>query len=286
MSLNKIIRDHHFARREGLVVTPVLHQFLMKNDGVPISEEVADHIRDMMVATGGGPSRDRSGHFHPSQIGTCQRRHVFTYLGVPDVGTTDSTLQNLFNDGTWRHMRWQAMGLTAGFLNKIEVKVRRKKYRIGGSMDGEGEDSKGAYGFELKGTRALSKVVKDGPFDSVYPQVGSYFLMRPDLKRFSIVYEDKSSQDWKEFVFKRSAPEMKEAMKLARRDLVELNIALDDKKLPHILPECVNGKGKTFRECPFRKVCLETNWEQARKMGIQERRRRKRARQEFADART
>lgn len=256
MTLSTLLKS---IKRGDHIITPRLHVWLMQNDGVMVSPAVADRIRDLIIK---GKARDRSGGFHPSQMGGCQRAHMFTYLGAASRGVTDSQLQNLFNDGTWRHLRWQAMLMEAGLLTDIEVPVRNKKYRITASMDGVNDDE--GFGFELKGTRSITKPMQEGVMPDHMRQVATYFLVRRDLQKFSVIYEDKAGQHWIEHVLDRNDDDMKKAIAEVRAEAVVLNDHRTRKALPAIQQECSNGKGATFRKCQYREICLGASWKDVR----------------------
>ena len=112
------------------------------------------------------------------------------------------------------------------------------------------------YGFELKGvsTFQFQKIKKDnsGPLDKHLRQVSRYFLMG-GFGLFIIIYEDKTTQEYLEWVVEPE-PELIEEQ---RAELITLNDAVDRKKLPPQLPECAVRKG-AFRDCSYggvRGVC-------------------------------
>lgn len=235
-------------------------------------------VQERMAAELAKVPRIRSGSFSGSSAGSCTRAQVLSYLGLPGVHSMDPTLLNLFSDGKWRHLRWQANLLAAGILNDIEVSAPWQKMRAKGSMDGTGivpatHANKSwrnkTFGFELKGVNPfLFKKIADTQEDQVLPafkiehkqQVHRYFLTsRVDL--FIIVYEDKATQNWIEWVIEPDDDFVEES----RRELVLLNRAVDRKSLPHMLTDCRKSKGDLFwNDCPFGTLngpCVATrNW--------------------------
>lgn len=240
-----------------LLVTPYLEAWLVQNPDHWYSPETAQQIADVMVTQ----PRDRSASFSASAAGTCPRRQEFQYLGVKQGGSLDTRLSMIFVDGKWRHMRWQAVLLDAGILDSIEVPLRDKRLRVKGSMDGMGETNGHPYygdgvdfGFELKGTNdfAYRGSKYTGPKPAHLAQVDRYFLVS-GLEMFSLLYEDKNSQQWQEWVIQRDETRVKQA----RKDLVELNTAIDTKTLHPIQTECLKGEGDA-RYCPYVETCLKT----------------------------
>ena len=113
-NLTKVLRA---VKQSDLIITPDLTRFLLKTPNFDVEPWIADLIRDLLVKK----QRDRTGSFSSSAAGQCGRKQLFQYLGVDPGGMTDPQLQNIFFDGTWRHLRWQAMLLQAGILTKVET---------------------------------------------------------------------------------------------------------------------------------------------------------------------
>ena len=228
------------------IITPGLDSWLLANDGIVMDKELAgEMVRLMTSATGG----DRHNAFHASSSDLCLRRQMFTFLDLPGAKRQyDSSLQNKFNNGHWVHMRWQAMLMTAGILDSIEVQVSNPGLRFVGHMDGVGTDKDGEFGFELKGWAALV----DKPKDYHIRQIQSY-MMASGLERFSLIYEHKSSQDWREFIIKRDPKMIEEII----RDLEHLNERYEAEQFPEVLPMCKRERGDVFKTCPYRDVCID-----------------------------
>src|SRR4029077_9781312 len=101
------------------------------------------------------------GAWHPSSIHRCPREQVFSFLGVPRQERANPGLQHVFNDGHWRHVRWQVALLQAKLLTDVEVSIHDKQQRIAGHLDGL---KKNEYLFELKGIHTMQyKTILDAP---------------------------------------------------------------------------------------------------------------------------
>jgi hypothetical protein len=167
-----------------------------------------------------------------------------------------SGLSLIFIDGKMKHLVYQFVGLEAGAFTDIEVPIfdeAFKKWRLKGSIDAA--DVFNGIGVELKSTMAFSYFVGLGkPGDKHILQVHSYFEGRDDLDVFCVVYWDTTTREWKEYVVYRQ----KQYMTLVRNELERLNEAVDHKELPHVQQECKAGKGKTFHDCGYSHICLQT----------------------------
>jgi hypothetical protein len=214
-SLSSLLRQV----QEGKATGPVTRA-MARWDG-KLTEEAVRRVHELELVDITGDRSSGEGRFRGSLLGSCHRMQMMSHLGYIGAPPTDEGL-GMMNDGTQRHYWWQKVGLSTGFLTKIESKAAYEPYFFGGQLDGEGEDAYGTYGFELKTTnpvrfkknRALyeyqdpkeyTRVKKSGSLMTKHAiQVGGYFKARPDLERFSVVYEERSyGTPWFEVVVTR-----------------------------------------------------------------------------------
>lgn len=182
---------------ENLVVTPRLTAWLVQHGDEELDAKVAQRVYDLLTTK----PRNRVASFSSSSAGNCIRRQVFEYVGAAGGAVPTPTLQNIFSDGKWRHLRWQAMLLMAGILTTVEYPLSWPAKRSKGSVDGHGfvPDTHPRYGgrefgFELKGANPYvwQTVDKTGaPPDKTLNQVHRYFLLS-GFDLFVVVYENKA----------------------------------------------------------------------------------------------
>tara|TARA_Y100000310_G_scaffold80965_1_gene77596 strand:+ start:426 stop:1301 length:876 start_codon:yes stop_codon:yes gene_type:complete len=246
--LNRLVKN---LRDSELIITPKLDKWLLNHDGLELNDEFANLLVEQVTF----PAPSRNGRFGASSRGTCPRAQIYTYLGVPGRQVHDSVQMNLFMDGTWRHLRWQMLLLQAGLLTEIEVPVEYSPLNVQGLMDGEGVDDHGdSFGFELKGTSSFHMVSSGEMFPQHRRQVHTYWLARPDLKKFIIIYECKQTQQWKEFVIEKDDRIMREV----KKELELLNAAIDNRKVPAQNTSCKEKEGRDYKSCPFQEHCFGT----------------------------
>ena len=243
------LKKHIKIAKLNSKITPKLHAWLNNHDGVHITKtEVLEKTIDILTPSAG----DRSGAFHPSQLYQCKRKQIFDYFGLEGMRSYNPTLQNIFNDGHFRHLRWQIMLLEAGIITDVEVPVSIPKYRLSGSMDGINEDQ--GWMFELKGTSQFREVSRRGAMPAHINQVNAY-LLASGLESALVVYECKSSQNWVEIEVTRNEETIGEIESI----LGELNSCLDSNSLPEVLDDCKNKKGATYNNCPYSESCFGFN---------------------------
>ncbi len=240
------LKNHLKVARRNKFITPKLHGWLSQNpDGIKTDNpDIQKRILEILKPSVG----DRSGAFHPSQLYQCPRAQVFGYLNIPVTRSYNPTLQNLFNDGHFRHLRWQVMLLSAGILTDVEVPVAIPESRLTGSMDGVNADE--GWMFELKGTSQFKTIMYRGALPAHIKQVNAYMLAS-GLEKTIIVYECKSSQDWTEIEVGRDETIINEISNI----LTELNGALDNNTLPEVKHDCKNQTGSEFNSCPYSSIC-------------------------------
>jgi hypothetical protein len=242
------------ARRTDLIVTPRLNQWLVQHGDDAIPQWVVDIIAEELRKK----PRDRSGSFSASSSGRCLREQELQYVGAQPEGAIEPRLANIFDDGKWRHLRWQAMGLQVPFLERIEMSLRWKKKRGYGTIDGLGivpDDHprniyRGLeYGFELKGVNPFGyqKAVKQeaDTKEEHKRQVARYFLMG-GFDLFVTIYENKATQEWFEWV---EWPDDK-YLEEEQEELDQLNDAVEKKHMHDMLHQCKMHTG-LFHECQF-----------------------------------
>jgi hypothetical protein len=241
------LKKHIQIAKRNTKITPRLHGWLSNNpDGIKIADKaIATRVLEILSPSEG----DRSGAFHPSQLYQCKRAQIFDYYGVEHPKSYNPTLQNLFNDGHFRHLRWQIMLLNAGILTDVEVGIQIPEKRLVGSMDGMNADE--GWMFELKGTSQYAEVVRRGAMPEHVKQVNAY-LLASGLESALIVYECKSSQNWIEIEVQRDDKIASEINKI----LDELNQAIDSGNMPEVYSDCQNQTGPRYNRCKYNSICL------------------------------
>ncbi|CAB4176772.1 hypothetical protein UFOVP978_61 [uncultured Caudovirales phage] len=255
MELDPFKRGRSGRIQNPPVVVPMVEEYLATHNGLTVTDKYADTLV-RLTAT---PPRDRTGSFSASSRGGCERAQVFQYLNHPqDNRPVDTTLQSVFLDGTWRHIRWQMLLLAAGEAMgsdvQVEVPFRRDDLRLRGSLDGIVD----GRGFELKGTRAFQGA-RSRPFSAHTLQVHSYMVLA-DLDIFSVVYEDKATQQTVEHVVKRTQSTIDKVM----NEIGRLNTSIDTEILPEILSGCSGStKSQQWWDCAYRSSCGSQDFESA-----------------------
>lgn len=245
MSLKKLLQK----RNSDLLVTPRLDAWLLSVKG---QLELDPDIAAMVVEKVTGSQQNRSGRFHPSASGKCPRRQQFSFYGLSERSPTDSVTMMKFLVGTWGHLRWQVMLIQSGIAQGVEVPVEHSTLPVAGNMDALGVDSKGRFGIEIKTWRSLPKEPKDYHVRQIHA-----YMALADLDRFSLLYEDKASSDWREFVIKRDEALIEEIER--EWEMLTEASGEDESTMQLIKPlsECYDGRGDEWKWCPYRDRCLD-----------------------------
>ena len=244
------------AIKAELPVTPRHEKWLHENPNA----EYSPAAKSFLAAEIGKKQRDRSAAFSASGATTCPRRRLLSFLGLPEDTKFNSRTISIFHNGTYMHLRWQMAGISAGWLAQPEVFATRPTYRIKGSLDGILDTGEG---LELKSinSNGFNWVMgAEKPKQAHLGQIGTYFVMLPDIDAFSVIYENKDTQDYKEFlVTRKDGP-----VTAARVELEKLNEHVENQTLPEVKDLCWAKQGSEYLQCPFREVCPTINsWTQA-----------------------
>ncbi len=241
------------------VITPELELFLASWDET-YSQEAVNRISELISI----PPRIRSGSFSASSAGKCMRRQELTFLGAPTYAEIDSQLRLIFLNGTWTHLRWQALLLTAGILDAAEVTQRKPSLNARCALDGTGVVKSGRYkgrdfGFELKSRNSFSfdRQEQVGVDEETRTQADFQMLLT-GFDIAVILNENKNFQTVTEWVFTRNV----ERIATVERNLHRMNDDIENKRLRPMITECkIRAKNGEFFKCPFggkNGVCANT----------------------------
>lgn len=237
------------------IIKPRLDKWLIEHGDEPFDEEIAEWVKRQIMAQ----ERDRTRNFSSSSAGKCDRHQLLNYIGVPQPGTIDPQLQQIFQDGSWRHLRLQAQLAQSGIvpLSGLEFPLPWPAKRSMGTMDGVGTvplwhpnpNWRGLeFGLELKGANSFVANAMMDP-NKYINQVARYFLSG-GFDLFTVFVESKNDQNSKEFVIERK--DTQPWIDQQEEELDRLNRYVDLKALPSRLPDCEKRKGDLWkRACPY-----------------------------------
>lgn len=226
----------------------------------------------MLKDFGSGRRSSGKGRFRPSMIGNpCQRAQVLSYLGYPSKDPVEIYVQ-MADTGSWLHYKWQAEGLSAGWLADIEVQIEIPEWDLRGSVDGIMKDGSifeaKTVGNEKYWGRRGGKGVPDweAPKPEHIRQVDAY-MHATGAEAASIVYINRDSNAFREFRVERDQARFEELDRFIR----EMQGNVRRKELPVILPGChrvmtgdvlqgctkaeVAEWNRTFDWCDYNEVC-------------------------------
>lgn len=243
MRLPDIVR----AVQTDLPITMMHDVWLGKNAQPRYSEQAVEFGKRAL--TGEFQSRKRM-PFRASATGMCLRRRIFSALEVTEAKFIDSKLANIFHTGNFLHLKWQMAGLTAGWLTEAEVVADNPATKCSGTLDGIVHDGSG-FEFKTINSRNHTFTWRD-PKELHIRQVHAYMYLRPDIDKFSIIYENKDTAEWREMRVHKDP----RIIHQIDRETYELNQAFTNRVLPPVLPDCAQRTGSVYKNCPFASVCL------------------------------
>lgn len=244
MSLVKTIKNT-IKVRPDLIVTPRLEAYLEETPELVLRtpEEAELFVKLLMPS----PNAVRAGRFGASSRGTCKRRQVFGFLGMPVARLMDPVLQNIFNDGKFRHIRWQLQMLQAGVASRVEHRFKMTRYRLKVSLDAS-QRSEG-YFIEVKGMRSYAQTMTT--VDEKHNLQIHTCMLASGFDTAVYIAEEKGTNDWREVVIKRD----EDVIAKVKKELRALNLAVDNKELPPVKNECRKKLGE-YKSCPYAALCM------------------------------
>jgi hypothetical protein len=266
-SLKKLVRGS--ATTGELLVSRRYEEYIEKHSNILVDETVADFIKSELTT----PQRNRRMTFSASARGMCPREQVFRFTPLVPVTRFSTSLIAIFHQGSFMHLKWQALLLDAGILDEPEVSCTWDEMRLTGTIDGVGTIPENhvlrstglEFGWELKSinSNGYRYVLSNGPKHEHLLQIHAYMLAT-GWKIWSLCYENKDTQEWKEFTVFWDDKIGEEV----QAELEYLNQCVDEKKLPPILPECKKMKGP-FKQCAFAHHCLDQDaWPAERRLKL------------------
>jgi hypothetical protein len=234
---------------EELAVTMRHADWLENHSNAIYSEEAIKFAGEALSSSVGG-NRARRLAFRGSDTGSCDRKRIFKYLKIPYEQRVSEKQANIFHTGNFLHLKWQMAGITEGWLKAAEVPMSAPELLLEGTADGILYDDTG-FEFKSINSRGYSQVLAYGPKEEHIYQMHAYMLMG-DLEKYSAIYEDKNTQEWREFRVYRNDSIIKEITDT----LLGLAESISNEVLPPVLPKCINKEGMAYNYCDFKDVCF------------------------------
>lgn len=249
MTLTKKIKTmKNLQKRESNIITPRMEDFISNTDELMVETPEEEELLLRLMR----PSSNdiRHSRFGASSRGTCLRRQMLAFMGMPPARMIDPGLKQIFWDGKMRHIRWQLLGHKAGIFTDVEVGLSVPEWLSSISLDAVNDDE--GWLFELKGMSAfVSTMTGDGVSHSHNLQIHTYFLFTGwDVCVYLV--EDKRTQQTREIIVRRDEKVMTEV----KREIGFLCESAENREIPPVQPECKKKQGD-YKTCPFAANCLK-----------------------------
>jgi CRISPR/Cas system-associated exonuclease Cas4 (RecB family) len=249
--LSRLIKNMN--NREADPLRPVIDKYLLERDK-PGANRVRSYKIDMK-------SRPRpGGRISPSSVGGCEREAVFKFVGARGRRRIDPDTELIFDDGNWRHHRWQAtfrdmeavLGKDVFEVVSIEGKARSRRLRTAGNFDAWVRIYGVDYIIDFKGANdAMHQRVSrdDAPLEKHVMQLLLYMKAK-GVARGIIMYDNKNNQLTKNFAVSFDDAEWMETVLWIGRVLRKI----ETQKLPAKPPSCSSGNFQ-YERCPYARLC-------------------------------
>lgn len=215
MALEKLLKDMKRNAQQTQAET---------RTGVPLPRKVLSPLVDEYYLKLPADDHGGKGIISPSSLGGCKRALYYSYIGAKREGGFESTSKSIFEDGTYRHARWEDVFKRmhhddiGGFqILAIEEFKRDKKTHIGGSLDLLVRVDSGDYIVDVKGMRGryFWPLLKSNDIGEQYLlQIHAYMDLW-DVGRYIFWVECKDTNDTHEIVGEKDPAIMKKVLTIA-----------------------------------------------------------------------
>lgn len=242
----------HMHKEDEDPLTPLIDDYLTKRNRS--ENRLTEYTIDMRDAP------RPPGRFSPSTICGCERQAAFKFLGVPGRRVIDPEEEIVFDDGKWRHHRWQAtfldmqevLGRNVFEVLEIEGESVIEDIYVAGSLDALVKIHGKRWVIDFKGANmwAWEYVYKNHtPIELHVKQLLSYMKAKR-CKRGMLFYEQKDKNRVAIFIVRFSAEQFREVEQWCERVVRKM----DNHKLPPKSLECKKGRF-VFEKCPWTHLC-------------------------------
>lgn len=248
--LDQLIR--HMKRVEEDPLTPLIDEYYVKRG------RSKNRLRGFSIDMDDRPRPP--GRLSPSKICGCERQAAFVFLGMPGRSIIDPEQEAVFEDGKWRHLKWDAifldMQMVLGKKNfavvSMEEFVEIPELYIAGSLDAVIRVGGEKWVVDFKGINSwgFERVYREHmPHEAHVLQLICYMKARR-IPRGMILYDHKDKNLTKIFAVRFTQKQWREVSEWCERIIRKMN----NQDLPMMSHECQAGTF-LFEKCPFSYVC-------------------------------
>lgn len=243
----------HMKAREEDPLTPLIDEYFLLRGKAP--QRYAGNV-DL------SPRPRPGGRLSPSSICGCERQAMFKFVGMPGRTRIDPDTEEIFDDGDWRHLKWQArfhdmeavLGSDVFEVIGIEDHVTYPKLFIAGSLDahiiinGDYECIIDFKGINSYGFRWL--VDNNQPKEEHIFQLICYMRMKK-VRTGILLYENKDNQQRRVCIIRFD----KEKWGYVQRWCARVIREMEERELPDKHMDCTKGHFLWTR-CAFADHCF------------------------------
>lgn len=263
----------HMKASDDDPLTPLIDEYLIKRLKPKYQK---DRLQEVTIPVAGRPRPP--GRLSPSTICGCERQSALTFLGVEGRKRIDPDTELIFEDGVWRHHKWQTMfldmervlGSDRIRVLSIEEPVKIGKLYVAGHLDVHiaifvnGEwieiviDIKGANSYAFENAYRTRR-----PDPKYVRQLLSYMRAKR-CQRGILLYDSKDKNRYYVFSVEFSDTDWKEVRAWCKRVIGQI----ESRRLPPMHPECDNGTF-LYNKCPFRNLCFGKSLKQIERLAFE-----------------
>lgn len=240
-------------------LTPVVDRYLTMRELPGYREKRVTHVSLPMIS----PERT-PGRLSPSSVCGCQRQAVLKFVGMQGRKRMDPKVELIFEDGNWRHHKWQYMfsDMAALFPRKfkligVEMPVRYDELLVAGRLDAhveiytKGEWTEWIVDFKGANSWAYDSVFRNHEAKAEHLLQLLCYMKARGVKNGMLLYDSKDQNDFIVYTMTMTKAKWHQVEEWCR----EVVAQMERQQLPPIHPDCHHGNF-LFGKCMFKEQCF------------------------------
>lgn len=256
--LKRIVKG--IQEEEDDPLSPLIDEYLIKRN-LPKYAHLRLKKHEIDVADRPRPP----GRLSPSSLCGCERQAQLKFLGVRGRKKVDPDQELIFEDGHWRHHKWDFMflemerilGRDRFQVLHIEHPIVLDEFYVAGHLDAEIRIKVGKkwrrYVVDFKGANnfAFEKAYRDRQADATYIKQLFGYMKGRNCKRGILLYDSKDKNRYYVFAFKMEESIWGEVTLWCQKIIDQLR----EERLAPKHKDCHNGNF-LYGRCPFAGLCF------------------------------
>jgi len=240
-------------------LTPIVDRYLTMRELPGYRDKRVQKVTLPMV-----PRERTPGRLSPSSVCGCERQAAMKFIGMQGRKKMDPQTELIFEDGNWRHHKWQYMfsDMAVLFPRKfrligVEMPIRYDDLKVAGHLDAhieiysQGEWHEWIVDFKGANTWAYESVFKNHEAKAEHLLQLACYMKARGVRKGMLLYDSKNSNDYIIYTLTLTKKKWLTIKSWCENVVTQM----DRKQLPPVNENCHNGNF-LFGRCMFKDLCF------------------------------